>query len=340
MAHRRTRADPFVPLNPLRKKYGLSLKKFVRQLALYPDIVEQALKLPSEITANMLVDTTTLHSLIPLWLDNVRENFATIKDGLDIMDIPKSDDGALVIGAGPSLYRNHHLDMLTGIGFDGPIFATDRVLVDCLEAGVIPDYVLVLDGSEKILKYIDHNIVDEHQLSAIMCTTTHPSVVERWGGEIYWFTNSISEDIAPNVAFFLQHLLKKTELSTAGHVSSVGWSVAHTMGCREIALIGVDLSYPMDVPMDETPYYDRYARAFDGDVDKIQQCYTSYRHEYFGTNCYYDEVFKSYIASSLAHFESAVATGCRVINCTGGGAVDGPGVDCMLFSDYLEKRKV
>jgi len=337
MTHRRSRADPFVLL---RKKYGLSRKKFVRQLALYPDIVEQALKLPSEITANMLVDTTTLHNLIPLWLDNVRENFATIKDGLDIMDIPKSDDNALVIGAGPSLHRNHHLDMLADVGFDGLVFAADRVLVDCLEAGVVPDYVLMLDGSEKILKYIDHNIVDERPLSAIMCTTTHPSVVKQWDGEIYWFTNSISEDIAPNVAFFLHHLLKKTELSTAGHVSSVGWSVAHTMGCREIALIGVDLSYPVDVPMDETPYYDRYARTFDGDVDKIRECYTTYHHKYFNTDCYYDEVFKSYIASSLAHFESAAVTGCRVINCTGGGCVEGEGVECMLFSDYLEKRKV
>ena len=340
MVHRKSRTDLFAPLDPLRKEYDLTWKEFAHQLTLYPDIVEQALKLPPEITANMLVDTTTLHNLIPLWLDNVRENFANIKDGLDIMDIPKNGGSALVIGAGPSLYRNHHLELLADTGFDGVIFAADRVLTDCLDAGVVPDYVLMLDGSEKILPYIDRSIVDEHPLSAIVCTTTHPSVVERWGGEIYWFTNSISEDIAPNVAFFLHHLLKKTELSTAGHVSSVGWSVAHTMGCREIVLTGVDLSYPMDMPLDKTPYYERYSRAFDGDVDKIKQCYTTYHHEYFNTDCYYDEVFKSYITSSMSHFAAALSTDTTIINATEGGAIEGEGVDCMSFSDYLEKRKV
>lgn len=338
MSHRSSRTDLFAPLDPLRKKYDLTWKKFAHQLTLYPDIVEQALKLPSEITANMLVDTTTLHNLIPLWLDNVRENFATIKDGKDIMDIPKNEGSALVIGAGPSLYRNHHLELLAEIGFEGTIFAADRVLTDCIDAGVIPDYVLVLDGSEKILKFIDHSIVDEHSLAAIMCTTTHPSVVKRWGGEIYWFTNSISEDIAPNVAFFLHHLLKKTELSTAGHASSVGWSVAHTLGCREIILAGVDLAYPMDVPMEETPYYDRYSRAFDGDVDRIKQCYTTYHHEYFNTDCYYDEVFKSYIASSMSHFKAAETTGCKVINCTEGGALEGDSLSCARFSEYLRRN--
>jgi len=334
MSHRKSSTDLLAPLNPLRKKHGLSWKEFVHQLTLYPDIVEQALKLPSEITANMLVDTTTLHNLIPLWLDNVRENFATIKDGLDIMDIPENDGGALVIGAGPSLYRNHHLDMLADVGFDGLVFAADRVLVDCLEAGVIPDYVLILDGSEKILKYIDHSIVDEHPLAAIMCTTTHPSVVKRWGGEIYWFTNSISEDIAPNVAFFLHHLLKKTELCTAGHTSSVGWSVAHTMGCREIILAGVDLSFAHNTPIEETPYYDRYVNA-GVSAEKIKSFYKAYHHVFFNTDCYYDPVFESYIKCSITQLSSAMKAGCNIINCTGGGAIEGTGIECAHLADII-----
>jgi hypothetical protein len=102
----------------------------------------------------------------------------------------------------------------------------------------------------------------------------------------------------------------------------------------------VDLAYPAGTPIDETPSYDRYAKAFDGDVDKIQKCYTPYHHECFDTDCYYDEVFKSYIASSLSHFVSAAATGCRVINCTGGGALEGAGVTCMHFADLLVGGKV
>ena len=324
-------------LQSIIEKYNITWHEFIHQLATYPEIVEQALKLPPEIDEGMIVDAATLHNLMPMWMDNLRENFADIKNGPDILDIPKTDLPALIIGAGPSLYRNNHLQMLADVGFDGVIFAADRVLKDCLDAGVVPDYVCVLDGSEKILPFIDHRIVDDYaeQMSMILCVTTHPKVVKRWKGGKYWFINSVSEEIAPNVAYLLHHLLKKTEIATAGHASSLGWSAAHTIGCREIALIGMDLSYPADVPIEETAYYDRYVKTFNGDVEKIGGCYTAYHHDYFDTDCYYDKVFANYITCSMAHFVSAAATGCKIINCTEGGAIEGDDVVCMRFADFL-----
>jgi hypothetical protein len=110
----------------------------------------------------MLVDTNTLHNLLPGWMDNIRDNFDKIKNGKDVREIPKTDLPAIVIGAGPSLHRNNHLKMLSESGFDGKIFVVDRVLKDCLDNGVVPDYVLVLDGSDKIMHYIDHDIIDDH----------------------------------------------------------------------------------------------------------------------------------------------------------------------------------
>jgi hypothetical protein len=289
----------------------------------------------------MVVDVTTLHALMPMWMTNIHENFHSIKTGLDVTSIPKTDRAAIIIGAGPSLYRNNHLQMLSDAGFDGIIFAADRAVKDCIEVGVIPDYVCILDGSEKILPYIDHQIIDDHagEMSAIMCVTTHPKVVNRWRGEKYWFTNSISQDFAPNVAFILHHLLKKTELVTAGHASSLGWSVAHTMGCKEVVLIGVDLSYPADMPINETAHYDSYARA-GPTPDEIRKMYKNYHHDFFNTDCYSDPIFESYAECSMTQFASASATGCKIINCTGGGALSGDGLECMQVADYLRRRNV
>lgn len=329
-------------LQTMRKNHNITWSEFMHQLATYPDIVEQALQLPPEIDTSLLVDATTLHRFMPVWMSSIHENFADIKNGLDIRDIPKTKLPALIIGGGPSLYRNNHLQLLADQGFDGVIFATDRVLKDCLDVGVVPDYVCVLDGQEGILPFFDHQIVDDYvdQIDAIMCATTHHSVVKRWGGKIYWFSNSISDNIAPNVAYLLHHLLKKTEIATAGHVSSLGWSIAHTIGCREIALIGVDLSYPIDTPMEETAYYDNHVREFDGDLEKIRECYTTYHHQYFGTDCYYDTMFSIYIKCSMNHFATAAATGCKIINCTEGGAIEGDDVKCMRFAEFLVGRKV
>ena len=324
-------------LQSIRKKHDLTWCDFVHQLATYPDVVEHAMRLPPEIDDRMIVDTATLHSLLPGWMDNLRENFDKIKNGKDVKDIPRTESPAIVIGAGPSLYINNHLEMLHKSGFDGKIFAADRVLKDCLDNGVVPDYVLILDGSDKILQYVDHDIVDDHrnEIGAIMCITTHPSVVDRWRGEIFWFSNSMEPDIVPNVSYLLHLLLEKTELSTAGHASSLGWCVAHTIGCREIALIGVDLSYPMDTPIEETWYYDKYAEKLDGNIEEIKKLYKTHRHSFFGTDCYYEPVFGSYLECSLAHFAAASASGCKIVNCTGGGAIESDNVICLHFEDWL-----
>ena len=335
--------DDRATLQSLLEKHNVSWREFIHQLATYPDIVERALELPPEIDNSMLVDASTLHVFIPAWMDNIRENFADMKNGLDVRDIPKTDLPALIIGGGPSLYRNNHLQLLADKGFDGVIFATDRVLKDCLDVGVVPDYVCVLDGQEGILPFIDHDIVDEYaeQIGAIMCVMTHPKVVKRWGGKIYWFSNSISDTIAPNVGYLLHHLLKKTEIATAGHVSSLGWSIAHTIGCRTIAFVGVDLSYPADIPMEETVYYSKYVNAFGDDVEKIREQYTTYHHSYFDTDCYFDTVFSAYIEGSLIHFAAAAAGGdCKMINCTEGGAIESSNVICMRFADFLAGQKV
>lgn len=323
-------------LQSIRERHNLTWREFVHQLATYPDVVEQALNLPPEINKSMVVDATTLHNLMPMWMNNIHDNFDEIKNGLDIRDLQKTTLPGLVIGAGPSLYRHKHLEILADIGFDGVIFAADKVLKDCLEAGVVPDYALILDGSDKIFEFIDHDIVDEHvnEIGAIMCVTTHPGVVKRWKGKKYWFINSISEEVAPNVAFLFQYLLKKTELSTAGHASSVGWSVAHTLGCREIILAGVDLSFEHNTPIEETPYYDRYVNA-GFSAEKIKSFYKAYHHVFFNTDCYYDPVFESYIKCSMAQLSSAKKAGCNIINCTGGGAIEGMEVECAHLADII-----
>ena len=328
-------------LQVIKKQYKFTWSQFIHQLATYPELTEHAMKLPPDIDETAMVNIKTVHNLLPLWMDNISESFETIKIGKDIRDIPRFDDienkRALVIGAGPSLHRNKHLELLADQGFDGIIFAADRVLVDCLNVGVIPDYIMTLDGSEKILDYIDHDIVDQYsdRVAAIMCITTHPSVVQRWNGNIFWFSNSLDETIVPNVGHVMHLLLNKTELFTAGHASSIGWSVAHTIGCKEIGLIGLDLSYPADMPKKDTWYYDRYLEAYNGNVEEIEKLYKTYHHTVFGTDCYYDPVFANYLLCSLAHFAAAFSAGARVVNCTEGGALEGEGFECMKFSEWL-----
>ena len=231
---------------------------------------------------------------MPLWLDNLRENFAEIKNGRDVLDT--TIGRSLVIGAGPRLERNQHLELLADRGFDGTIIACDRILIPCLERGIIPNYVCFLDGDQGLLPFIDSQLVDDHiaEMTAVMSVTTHPAVVERWTGEILWFVNSIPNAMVANVSHIMYGLTKKTGLATAGHVTSACWSFAFRVGCRDMYLIGVDL------------------RGIDNGSEDIE------------------EVYQTCSAGQIA---GALERGCRIVNCTEGGALTG--MECGRLADVL-----
>src|SRR5215471_20797169 len=63
-------------------------------------------------------------------------------------------DAAIVVGAGPSLYRRHSLERLYASKFRGTIVATDGALGACLRAGVVPHVVVSVDPHpERIVRW-------------------------------------------------------------------------------------------------------------------------------------------------------------------------------------------
>ena len=320
-------------------KYGTSLEDLFHRLIVYPDLTENALQLPLNVTVKLSIATMTTKKLLPLWIDNISNNLEAIRIGKDINDIQTHQKTeALVIGAGPSLKQNNHLELLAEKKFGGTIFATDRILKDCLNAHIIPDYVIIIDGSEKIVGYIDYDIVDDYadKLTALMATQVHPSVVNRWNGDIYWFNTAMDDVIVPNVNAILSLLTKKTPIPTAGHASSVGWNASAFLKYSSIILIGVDLSYPLNTPIEETWYYNGYLQQCEGDKNKVRQLfYKDHHHTIFATDCYYEPMFESYISTSIWQLKELAKAGIKIYNCTEGGAIEGEGIKCLKFINYL-----
>ena len=48
-------------------------------------------------------------------------------------------DKGIVIGAGPSLYKFNHLEILAKSDYKGTLLITDKMLVPCLKGGITPD---------------------------------------------------------------------------------------------------------------------------------------------------------------------------------------------------------
>ncbi|MDO8659663.1 MAG: DUF115 domain-containing protein, partial [Candidatus Parcubacteria bacterium] len=149
-----------------------------------------------------IIQKSTRDKMLGVWCNNFAENVADIREGLSISDLvpeeAKIDENvilgpAIVVGRGPSIYKHKHINLLAKNGFKGTIVVSDGSLIDCLKQGVVPDYVVSVDGNNELIwKWYDHPLVDKFgsKIKAILCVSVAHNVVERCnkaGIKIYWF---------------------------------------------------------------------------------------------------------------------------------------------------------
>ena len=339
--------------NNLRKRYKRSWHDVFLSFKLYQPVLEQVLALPPEITNVMATGVHTTVNLMPMWTKNIRENMPYIVDKPDVKEVAGKYEGtthAIVVGAGPSIYDNasgkDHLKMIAESGFGGMIIATDRILKDCYEYGINPNYVVVVDGSERIYdRFFDHDIVREnaHHTTAILSNHTHPSVVKEWdeqAGDILFYTSGISNEVLPNASSIIGLITDNTEINSGGNCGSFAINAAHYMKCSPIACIGMDLSYKIGTPLVDTQYYQSYKEKTGYSDSEMwdNELFKMFHNPFFDTDCIVDTMFLTYL-EPLRDFwiPEFVREGTRIINCTEGGAIYGDNIECGWFKDFLEE---
>jgi hypothetical protein len=336
--------------NNLRKRYKRSWQEVFINFKLYQPVIETVLALPPEISKGMATGVHTVTNLLPMWTKSIRENMPYIVENPDIKEVfgKHENTPAITIGAGPSLFDNasgtDHLKMIAESDFDGVIIATDRILKDCYEYGIHPDYVVVVDGSERIYdRFFDHDIVREnaHHTTAIITNHTNPSVVKEWGeygGGIVFFTSGISQEILPNAASIIGLITDNTELNSGGNCGSFSINAAHSMKCNPVALIGMDFSYKIGTPLSDTHYYQSYKdrTGFTDEEMWDNELFKTFHNPFFDTDCIVDTMFLTY-AEPLRDYwiKEFGKNGTRIINCTEGGVLYGDGIECGWFKDWL-----
>ena len=292
----------------------------------------------------------TKRGLAPLWMENFVMNLPEIvdmsiypreKDKWSIGKLPKHEGKpALVVAAGPSIREKNHLSLLAEHGWRGVIFCCDRMLIPMLKHGVIPDYVVCVDGNrEKIVRWFDDPIVDEYasKITGLFATTAAPNAVKRFkkaGGKIYWFHGMLDPFYElDSVTSFMNYMTGSTAISCGGNVGSTCWTLAYYFKCEPIIFIGLDFGYTKETPIEETAYYEQLAKS-GAPLENIQRFYEEGINPDFGCHYYTDIVFKHYKEALLDMIQAA---GVETINATEGGSFFGPGVKGMRFKEVLEK---
>lgn len=277
-----------------------------------------------------VISENTLRSKLGLWARNVRDNLPVIYSTGDAMDLPKVNGPVLCLAAGDSLYL--HMDEIDQ--FVGTTLSCERNLVPLLENGIVPDYVLSIDGSDLLTKYIDHPLVDQYaeQMTGVFATTAAPSLVARWPGEMYFFNpwiDNIRE--MKSVSLIFQEITKKSVMHTGGNCGTTLWFFAQLLKADPVVMLGVDLAYPASTPdLSYTQIWDMVKELPEKEILAL------YRRE---TNPFGNEIITDYAFDALKETWVTWIKGMEsshTIQCSDYSIVHEDPIKCMVFKDYLQ----
>lgn len=308
-------------------------------------------------TQKEMVQIRTKESLLKYWMQNFAKNLPYIIRGKTIADeVPLNPDdvpkgAAIVVGAGPSIWKHKHLDLLAEKNFKGMVIATDRMLIPCLEKGIIPDYTCSVDGNrDLVMKWYDNPIVDKYgpKLKVCLITCVANNVLKRClkaKMQVRWF-HPLFDDWRQNESFTkIEKMMTSTKrmpdgiaaMQAGGNCGSTCWILAHALLRRSpVALIGIDFGYPEGTPIEETAYYHTLQENFGTDVQKMKLAFRSYYNPDFGTRAFAESVFQHYRQTFLELIQETPEW-VETINCTEGGTLFGTGIKGMKFDDFLAK---
>ena len=283
-------------------------------------------------------------------------------------------DAAIVISAGPSLYKNNILARIKASGFDGTIIAIDGSYVRCIKAGIDPDYLVTLDPHptrmvrwfgdpdlETNLRGDDYfsrqdldvafrnnslaenrnniDLVNVHGRGTklVICSAAPQNVVRRVheaGFDPYWWAPLVDNPDQPDS--LTRAIVRETGLpamNTGGTVGTAAWVFALTrLKVRRIAVVGMDLGYyKADTGYQLTQtYYSLKERVGE---EGFEDFFPEFTYPATGEVFYTDPTYYWYRSNLLDLISSSGAT---VFNCTGGGTLIGPGVECIELESFCK----
>ena len=308
-------------------------------------------------------------AMVDLWMYNFARNIPDFLDGdsVKLLNVfnnnsksiknHKPNHSAIVIGGGPSVYENNHLEILADSDYQGAIVCTDRMLAPCLKNGITPKkfpqfFVLTMDPYQITIKFYNDKIIKKHSkgISAIMSTCTIHETIEickNYGLNMFWFHPLIDDFRKQGSINKIMNMMSKSDknpdgfsgLQTGGNIGCFSWIFSWAiLGCSPVGLIGLNMGVDGDTPLEKTHHYDQVLNHFDNDKSKVGKFYRKVFNEDLGTESLLDPVFDFYREAFL---DLVVRTPrwTKTVNATEGGSLFGKRIKNMKFTDFLNTNK-
>lgn len=173
---------------------------------------------------------------------NTFSNLPYLFEGYSVRDlhgILPEDVPVIIVSAGPSLNKNI-MDLKKAVG-KACIIATDTAVKPLLNAGIIPNLFVIIDGLKPGLLF-EHKDLSKVPMVTMTAVSVEPMEYHK-GKKFFYCSDS------PFEQKILEELSEKEEqnrllpaLATGGSVANSAYSVGVLMGAKTVILIGQDLA--------------------------------------------------------------------------------------------------
>lgn len=209
---------------------------------LFPEKVEEFVKKLKKHVFDIEVSWNTQVRYTDITAKNLFTNLPYLVEGYgaqELKGILPKDFPVIIVSAGPSLNKNiHDLKLAKG---KACIIATDTAMKPLLNAGIVPDLFVIVDGL-KPGNLFEHKDISKSAMVTMTQVSVEPMKLHK-GKKFFYYSGSKLED---EVLLELSRAKNKDctliNIPTGGSVANTAYSLGINMGSEIIILIGQDLA--------------------------------------------------------------------------------------------------
>ena len=209
---------------------------------LFPKEVSKFVTALREYMSDIEVGWNTTVRYTDINAQNVFHNLHYLAEGYnakDLWGILPEDVPAIVVSAGPSLNKNIQ-DLKKAVG-KACIIATDTAMKPLLNAGIVPDLFVIVDGLKPAILFEHKDISKTAMLT--MTGVSIPSMQLHKGKKFFYYNGGSFES---EILFALSRKMGQDRtlpnIPTGGSVATSAYSFGIQMGAKTVILVGQDLA--------------------------------------------------------------------------------------------------
>lgn len=173
---------------------------------------------------------------------NTFHNLHYLYEGYSIgalQDILPPDVPAIVVSAGPSLNKNL-MDLKKAVG-KACIIATDTAMKPLLNAGIVPNLFVIIDGLKPGLLF-EHKDLSKVPMVTMTGVSVEPMEYHKGKKFFYYSSSPLEQKMLTDLGEKMHRDCTLPYLPTGGSVANNAYSLGVYMGARTVILIGQDLA--------------------------------------------------------------------------------------------------